>query len=139
MGKTANIVQSQLWIISVKLDSELCLALGLSLQYLRISVVCWLAAMCHHLYATVASIPCCDDPPTYLKYSIFAWGAPLLTLGTSIFIQTHEARDLWNVADLTPFNCWFLGTRATVYTYGLPIVLLLLISGYYLLKAAIVA
>ncbi|XP_011301789.1 cadherin EGF LAG seven-pass G-type receptor 1 [Fopius arisanus] len=120
-------------------DPELCISLGLSLQYLRVSVVCWLAAMCHHLYATVASVPCRDDPPTYLKYSVFAWGAPLITLVAAIHIQTKESSDLWNIKDLTPFNCWFLGSQATVYTYGLPIVLLLLISGYYLLKAAIVA
>ncbi|XP_043277363.1 adhesion G protein-coupled receptor L4-like [Venturia canescens] len=120
-------------------DSELCISLGLSLQYLRVSVVCWLAAMCHHLYATVASIPCRDDPPTYLKYSIFAWGAPLVILGGAAFLQIGESHSLWNVAELTPFNCWFLGTKATVYTYGLPIVILLLLSGYYLVKAAIVA
>lgn len=87
-------------------DPELCISLGLSLQYLRVCVVCWLAAMCHHLYATVASVPCRDDPPTYLKYSVFAWGAPLITLGGAIYIQTKESSDLWNIKDLTPFNCW---------------------------------
>ncbi|XP_044579395.1 adhesion G protein-coupled receptor L4-like isoform X1 [Cotesia glomerata] len=120
-------------------DSELCIALGLSLQYLRISVVCWVAAMCHHLHATVSSVPGCDDRPVYLKYSIFAWGAPLLTLGASIVAQTYETNDFWNVTDLTPFNCWFLGTTATVYTYSIPIMLLILISMYYLLNAAIIA
>ncbi|XP_015190462.1 PREDICTED: cadherin EGF LAG seven-pass G-type receptor 1-like [Polistes dominula] len=120
-------------------DSELCISLGLSLQYLRVSVVCWLAAMCHHLYATVASIPRRDDPPTYLKYSVFAWGAPLITLAVATLVQSRESNDFWNVVDLTPFNCWFLGTNATVYAYGLPIVLLLLVSGYYLVKAAIVS
>ncbi|KAK2584046.1 hypothetical protein KPH14_006496 [Odynerus spinipes] len=120
-------------------DSELCISLGLSLQYLRVSVVCWLAAMCHHLYATVASIPRRDDPPTYLKYSVFAWGAPLVTLALATLLQSRESNDFWNVVDLTPFNCWFLGTNATVYAYGLPIVLLLLASGYYLVKAAIVS
>ncbi|XP_044017762.1 latrophilin-like protein LAT-2 [Aphidius gifuensis] len=120
-------------------DSELCISLGLSLQYLRVSVVCWLAAMCHHLYATVASLPSRDDPPTYLKYSLFAWGAPLITLLGAIHIQRQEKNDIWNVKDLTPFNCWFLGAKATVYTYGLPIIVLLLISGYYLVKAAIVS
>ncbi|RLU16757.1 hypothetical protein DMN91_010825 [Ooceraea biroi] len=81
-------------------DSELCISLGLSLQYLRVSVVCWLAAMSHHLYATVASLPRRDDPPTYLK---------------------------------------FLGVTPTVYAFALPVVLLLLTSDYYLLKAAIVS
>ncbi|XP_011155633.1 cadherin EGF LAG seven-pass G-type receptor 1 [Solenopsis invicta] len=120
-------------------DSELCISLGLSLQYLRVSVVCWLAAMCHHLYATVASLPRRDDPPTYVKYSLFAWGAPLISLALATLLQSRESHDFWNVVDLTPFNCWFLGTTATVYAYGLPIVLLLLISGYYLIKAAIVS
>ncbi|CAD1478418.1 unnamed protein product, partial [Heterotrigona itama] len=87
-------------------DSELCISLGLSLQYLRMTVVCWLAAMCHHLYASVASIPRRDDPPTYLKYSLFAWGAPFVNLGVAIFLQIREAASIWNVADLTPFNCW---------------------------------
>ncbi|KAK9294268.1 hypothetical protein QLX08_011087 [Tetragonisca angustula] len=103
------------------------------------TVVCWLAAMCHHLYASVASIPRRDDPPTYLKYSLFAWGAPLVNLGVAAFLQIREAASIWNVADLTPFNCWFLGTKATIYTYGLPVVLLLLSAGYYLIKAAIVS
>ncbi|XP_011135325.1 cadherin EGF LAG seven-pass G-type receptor 1 isoform X1 [Harpegnathos saltator] len=120
-------------------DSELCISLGLSLQYLRVSVLCWLAAMCHHLYATVASIPRRDDPPTYLKYSLFAWGAPLVTLGLATFLQSREGHDFWNVIELTPFNCWFLGVRATVYAYGLPVILLLLTSAYYLVKAAIVS
>ncbi|XP_057330726.1 cadherin EGF LAG seven-pass G-type receptor 1-like isoform X1 [Microplitis mediator] len=120
-------------------DSELCIGLGLSLQYLRISVVCWIVAMCHHLHATIASVRGCDDQPTYLKYSIFAWGTPLLTLGASILVQTYETNDFWNVTDLTPFNCWFLGTKATIYTYSLPIILLILISGYYLFNAAIIA
>ncbi|XP_076618513.1 adhesion G protein-coupled receptor E3 [Colletes latitarsis] len=120
-------------------DSELCISLGLSLQYLRMTVVCWLAAMCHHLYATVASIPRRDDPPTYLKYSVFAWGAPFLNLGVAVCLQIREANDIWNIADLTPFNCWFLGTNATIYAYGLPVVLLLLTAGYYLIKAAIVS
>ncbi|XP_043529780.1 cadherin EGF LAG seven-pass G-type receptor 1-like isoform X3 [Frieseomelitta varia] len=120
-------------------DSELCISLGLSLQYLRMTVVCWLAAMCHHLYASVASIPRRDDPPTYLKYSLFAWGAPLVNLGVAAFLQIREAASIWNVADLTPFNCWFLGTKATIYTYGLPVVLLLFSAGYYLIKAAIVS
>ncbi|XP_076663167.1 cadherin EGF LAG seven-pass G-type receptor 1 isoform X1 [Andrena cerasifolii] len=120
-------------------DSELCISLGLSLQYLRMTVVCWLAAMCHHLYATVASVPRRDDPPTYLKYSIFAWGVPFLILGVAVFLQIQEAADIWNISDLTPFNCWFLGTKATIYAYGLPVVLLLLSSGYYLIKAAIVS
>ncbi|XP_053970643.1 cadherin EGF LAG seven-pass G-type receptor 1-like isoform X2 [Hylaeus volcanicus] len=120
-------------------DSELCISLGLSLQYLRMTVVCWLAAMCHHLYATVASIPRRDDPPTYLKYSVFAWGAPFLNLGGATILQIREAKDIWDIADLTPFNCWFLGTKATIYAYGLPVALLLLIAGYYLVKAAIVS
>ncbi|KZC08719.1 Cadherin EGF LAG seven-pass G-type receptor 1 [Dufourea novaeangliae] len=87
-------------------DSELCISLGFSLQYLRMTVVCWLAAMCHHLYATVASIPRRDDPPTYLKYSVFAWGAPFLNLGVAAFLQITETNDIWNIRDLTPFNCW---------------------------------
>ncbi|XP_076377887.1 adhesion G protein-coupled receptor E3 isoform X2 [Megalopta genalis] len=120
-------------------DSELCISLGLSLQYLRMTVVCWLAAMCHHLYATVASIPRRDDPPTYLKYSLFAWGAPFLNLGVAVFLQIREASDIWNVKDLTPYNCWFLGTKPTIYAYGLPVVLLLLSACYYLIKAAIVS
>ncbi|XP_031370664.1 cadherin EGF LAG seven-pass G-type receptor 1-like isoform X1 [Apis dorsata] len=120
-------------------DSELCISLGLSLQYLRMTVVCWLAAMCHHLYATVASIPRRDDPPTYLKYSIFAWGAPFLNLAVAIFLQIRETSNIWNTVDLTPFNCWFMGTKATIYTYGLPVFLLLLSAGYYLIKAAIVS
>ncbi|XP_015430360.1 PREDICTED: adhesion G protein-coupled receptor L4-like [Dufourea novaeangliae] len=120
-------------------DSELCISLGFSLQYLRMTVVCWLAAMCHHLYATVASIPRRDDPPTYLKYSVFAWGAPFLNLGVAAFLQITETNDIWNIRDLTPFNCWFLGTKATIYAYGLPVVLLLLSAGYYLIKAAIVS
>lgn len=93
-------------VFSVFQDSDLCISLGLSLQYLRVSVVCWLAAMCHHLYATVASIPCRDDPPTYLKYSVFAWGAPLVTLGAAAFLQARESYSIWNVDDLIPFNCW---------------------------------
>ncbi|XP_071877447.1 adhesion G protein-coupled receptor E3 isoform X2 [Bombus fervidus] len=120
-------------------DWELCISLELSLQYLRMTVVCWLAAMCHHLYATVASIPRRDDPPSYLKYSLFAWGAPLLDLAIATFLQIREATVIWNIADLTPFNCWFLGTKATIYAYGLPVVLLLLSAGYYLIKAAIVS
>ncbi|XP_012235274.1 putative adhesion G protein-coupled receptor E4P isoform X2 [Linepithema humile] len=120
-------------------DSELCISLGLSLQYLRVSVVCWLAAMCHHLYATVASLPRRDDPPTYLKYSLFAWGAPLISLALATFLQSRESHDFWNVADLTPFNCWFLGDAATIYAYGCPIILLLLTCTYYIVKAAIVA
>ncbi|XP_076754139.1 adhesion G protein-coupled receptor E3 [Xylocopa sonorina] len=120
-------------------DSELCISLGLSLQYLRMTVVCWLAAMCHHLYATVASVPRRDDPPTYLKYSLFAWGAPFLNLLVAARLQIEEATDIWNTADLTPFNCWFLGTKATLYAYCLPMVLLLLSAGYYLIKAAIVS
>ncbi|OXU21548.1 hypothetical protein TSAR_006278 [Trichomalopsis sarcophagae] len=120
-------------------DSELCISLGMSLQYLRVSVVCWLAAMCHHLYATVASIPSRDDPPTYLKYSVFAWGAPLVSLGGATLLQMHETNDIWKVDDLMPFNCWFLGAKATVYAFGIPVILLLLSAGYYLLKAAIVA
>ncbi|CAK9815250.1 hypothetical protein ANTQUA_LOCUS8351 [Anthophora quadrimaculata] len=120
-------------------DSELCISLGLSLQYLRMTVVCWLAAMCHHLYATVASIPRRDDPPTYLKYSLFAWGAPFLNLAVATFLQIYETSSIWNIADLTPFNCWFLGTRTTIYAYGVPVALLLLSAGYYLIKAAIVS
>ncbi|XP_046742350.1 latrophilin-like protein LAT-2 [Diprion similis] len=120
-------------------DAELCISLGLSLQYIRVCVVCWLAAMCHHLYATVASIPSRDEPPAYIKYSIFAWGTPLLSLGGATMIQSQESGDLWNVTNLTPFNCWFLGKKATIYTYGLPVIFLLLLSGFYLVKAAIVA
>ncbi|OAD58755.1 hypothetical protein WN48_10300 [Eufriesea mexicana] len=120
-------------------DAELCISLGLSLQYLRMTVVCWLAAMCHHLYATVASVPRRDDPPTYLKYSLFAWGAPFLNLAVAAFLQIREATDIWNISDLTPYNCWFLGTKATIYSYGLPVALLLLSAGYYLIKAAIVS
>lgn len=89
-------------------DWELCISLELSLQYLRMTVVCWLAAMCHHLYATVASIPRRDDPPSYLKYSLFAWGAPLLDLAIATFLQIREATVIWNIADLTPFNCWYI-------------------------------
>lgn len=62
--------------------------------------------MCHHLYATVASMPRRDDPPTYLKYSLFAWGAPLISLGLAIILQNREGHDFWDVVDLTPFNCW---------------------------------
>lgn len=71
-------------------------------------MVCWLAAMCHHLYATVASIPRRDDPPSYLKYSLFAWGTPLLDLAIATFLQIREATVIWNIADLTPFNCWYI-------------------------------
>jgi hypothetical protein len=33
-------------------DSELCVALAFSLQYIRLTVFCWLSAMTHDMYTT---------------------------------------------------------------------------------------
>nr|CAD7431484.1 unnamed protein product [Timema monikensis] len=33
-------------------DPELCVSLGFSLQYIRLTVFCWLAAMTHDMYTT---------------------------------------------------------------------------------------
>jgi hypothetical protein len=33
-------------------DAELCVSLAFSLQYIRLTVFCWLTAMTHDMYAT---------------------------------------------------------------------------------------
>nr|CAD7405251.1 unnamed protein product [Timema cristinae] len=50
-------------------DPELCVSLGFSLQYIRLTVFCWLAAMTHDMYTTFR---CTDGryhvaQPVYLK------------------------------------------------------------------------
>ncbi|XP_046397000.1 uncharacterized protein LOC124163930 [Ischnura elegans] len=82
-------------------DPDLCSALSLSLQYVRLTVLCWLTASAHHMHATfrdgvvVRSWPVAREgrlSASFLRYSLFGWGAPLLCLAASAILQAaHDA------------------------------------------------
>ncbi|XP_071451718.1 uncharacterized protein [Hetaerina americana] len=84
-------------------DPDLCSALSLSLQYVRLTVLCWLTASAHHMHASfrdgvvVRSSPVGHEgrrglSASFLRYSLFGWGAPLLCLAASSIMQAaHDA------------------------------------------------
>ncbi|XP_071451489.1 uncharacterized protein [Hetaerina americana] len=86
-------------------DPDLCSALSLSLQYVRLTVLCWLTASAHHMHASfrdgvvVRSSPVGHEDrrglsASFLRYSLFGWGAPLLCLAASSIMQAaHDGSE----------------------------------------------
>ncbi|GLV37735.1 hypothetical protein CBL_06564 [Carabus blaptoides fortunei] len=127
-------------------DSELCIALAFSLQYIRLSILCWMLCMTRHMYRqfqnNVNLRPAVDTTicRDFIKYSVFAWGLPGFLLCASIFIQYREkAGKLWDTKSLDDLNCWFLDNNAYMYGFLVPCCLLVLSTFSYLVRAAVVA
>ncbi|XP_068084391.1 probable G-protein coupled receptor Mth-like 3 [Anabrus simplex] len=126
-------------------DRELCVALGFSLQYIRLTVFCWLTAMTHDMYTTfrenVNLIPVADPKigSSFCKYSLFAWGSPLVLLAAAVVLQLRQKGGrLLDTASLARTNCWFLDHDAYMYAFILPVLCLLLFDVVYLAKSAVV-
>ncbi|KAJ9583837.1 hypothetical protein L9F63_021813 [Diploptera punctata] len=127
-------------------DGQLCIALGFSLQYIRLTVFCWLAAMTHHMYATfrhnVNLVPHTEPriSASFCRYSLFGWGAPFILLTGALFLQLHQkSGNLLDVSTLTPTNCWFLDHDAFMYGFVVPVLVLLLADAVFLARSAAVA
>uniref|UniRef100_A0A1Y1KGY6 G-protein coupled receptors family 2 profile 2 domain-containing protein n=1 Tax=Photinus pyralis TaxID=7054 RepID=A0A1Y1KGY6_PHOPY len=127
-------------------DSELCIAISFSMQYVRLCTFCWILAMTHHMNAQFKSnlnlVPCDDHAigKHFVRYSLFAWGIPAILLGASVFIQYRDkAGKLLDTASLKTHNCWFLDTNALVYGLLIPSTVLVIITLTYVIRGAIVA
>ncbi|XP_046397393.1 uncharacterized protein LOC124164212 [Ischnura elegans] len=77
-------------------DADLCSALSLSLQYVRLAVLCWLTASAHHMHATFMENPTAAPKEalsaSFVRYSLFGWGLPLLCLLASASLQQASQR-----------------------------------------------
>ncbi|XP_049822327.1 adhesion G protein-coupled receptor E3-like [Aethina tumida] len=127
-------------------DSELCISLAFSLQYVRLCTFCWMLIMTHHMYSQFRTglhlVPITDNNITrhFLRYSLFGWGLPTVLLGASILIQYHDkAGRLLDTASLKSQNCWFLDQNSFIYGLVIPICLLVCATFVYLVRSAILA
>jgi hypothetical protein len=76
---------------------------------------------------------------SFLKYSLFGWGAPLVSLAASIVLQLRARGSLTNTVGLHESNCWFLDDLPCVYAFAIPATALLITNIVYLIKAAFIA
>ncbi|KAF5283914.1 hypothetical protein FQR65_LT13675 [Abscondita terminalis] len=127
-------------------DSELCIALAFSMQYVRLCAFCWILTMTHHMnyqFKTNLNFVSCSDNAIgkrFFMYSLFAWGVPGLFLGGSVFIQYKDkAGKFLDTATLKTHNCWFLDTNAMVYGLLIPATLFVMLTLFYIIRAAVVA
>ncbi|PSN45015.1 hypothetical protein C0J52_11627 [Blattella germanica] len=122
-------------------DAELCVALAFSLQYLRLTVFCWLAAMTHHMFATFrhnVNLVSHSDPHltySFCKYSLFGWGTPLVLIGAAVALQLNQK----GPSTMTRTNCWFLDHDAFMYAFVVPVLVLLFVDFVFLARSAAVA
>ncbi|XP_030747838.1 adhesion G protein-coupled receptor E3-like [Sitophilus oryzae] len=135
-----------LYVIGVGsvLDSQLCIALASALHYIRLSVLCWMLLMAHNLFSQYKTglylNPVTDThiKRNFIRYSIFGWGFPAVTLSMTILIQYHDKGGrLLDTEDLKGQNCWFLSDHALIYGLVIPSCLLICATLYYLLRSAI--
>ncbi|XP_023704646.1 latrophilin-like protein LAT-2 [Cryptotermes secundus] len=127
-------------------DPELCVALAFSLQYMRLTVFCWLTAMTHDMYSVfrknVNLVPLSDPRigSSFWKYSLFGWGTPILLLAAAIVLQLRQkGGNLLDTATLQHTNCWFLDHDAFVFGFLLPVAALLVAVIVFLARGAVVA
>ncbi|KAK6617081.1 hypothetical protein RUM43_014683 [Polyplax serrata] len=112
-------------------DTELCIGLAFALQYMRLTVFCWMLLMSHHMYFTFRDntnlLPHVDERirTSFWQFSIFGWCSPVILLFLSIFLQFRENGSLLKVNDLKATNCWFLSHDAFLYGFTLPVVFLI--------------
>lgn len=127
-------------------DSELCIALALSLQYVRLCTLCWILTMTHHMYIQFKmnlNIAASNDNTIakyFLRYSLFAWGVPGIFLTASVFVQYRDkAGKLLDTTSLKGHNCWFLDRNAFIYGSLIPASVLIIVTLSYILRTIIVA
>ncbi|CAH0556810.1 unnamed protein product [Brassicogethes aeneus] len=127
-------------------DSELCISLAFSLQYVRLCAFCWMLIMTYHMYSQFRTglhlVPITDHNITkhFLRYSLFGWGLPFVLLGASILIQYHDkAGKLLDTATLKGQNCWFLDRNAFLYGLIIPCCLIVVATLFYLARSAVLA
>ncbi|XP_076451539.1 uncharacterized protein LOC143287437 isoform X2 [Babylonia areolata] len=70
----------------------LCTAVAASLHYCFLSSHCWMNVMSYDVYRTFAASTCIltrvrDKRKMFPRYALYAWGMPLLVLGTCLFID----------------------------------------------------
>lgn len=125
-------------------DVELCIGLAFSLQYMRLTVFCWMLIMSHHMYHTfrdnINLLPPIDTGirSSFWQFSIFGWCSPVLVLLLSIYLQSKQNGNLLDVSELKPTNCWFLGRNAFLYGFAVPVSFLLLLTIASLIRTAFV-
>ncbi|EEB10009.1 conserved hypothetical protein [Pediculus humanus corporis] len=125
-------------------DPELCVGLAFSLQYMRLTVFCWMLLMSHHItFKNNANLlPHVDTSikTSFWKFSLIGWCSPGILLCISIFLQSSEFDYtlILNVTDFKRTNCWFLSRKPFIYGYALPVIILLLMIIVSFIRTAIV-
>ncbi|XP_022207550.2 adhesion G protein-coupled receptor E3 [Nilaparvata lugens] len=124
-------------------DTELCVSLSFSLQYLHLTVFFWLTALSHDLCRTLRRNMHVEPPPTeravgcvFAVYSLLSWGMPLALLAAAYLYRTHHHQHHTNNHFLKQYNCWFLEKDIQMLFYLLPTVMLLFWQLYWLAKGA---
>ncbi|XP_050436641.1 adhesion G protein-coupled receptor E2-like [Adelges cooleyi] len=115
----ANMFLTQLFYVvgvgGVQEDS-LCLCLAFGIHYLRLAVISWLCVMTYDMLITFRNNVNLNPRPEpvnvlvsrFVKYSLFAWGMPSLSVISASVMRAMTSRQI--IDNLNPYNCWFFET-----------------------------
>uniref|UniRef100_A0A8D9A6V7 Latrophilin-like protein LAT-2 n=2 Tax=Cacopsylla melanoneura TaxID=428564 RepID=A0A8D9A6V7_9HEMI len=125
-------------------DTDLCLSIAFALHYLHSAVFCWLLLMVYNMNRdfrdTINIVPTLDPniTRTFVKYSIFGWGCPLVFLAFALFLQWDSIDGHWrNTQRLQHFNCWFLNDSVFFNAFATPVCTLVFLKLYFVCKSYI--
>ncbi|XP_008481000.1 adhesion G-protein coupled receptor G6-like [Diaphorina citri] len=123
-------------------DSDLCLSIAFALHYLHAAVFTWLLLMVFNMNRdfrdTINIVPTLDPniTRTFVKYSLFGWGFPLVLLAFAFFLQWENTDGQWRSTQrLQHFNCWFLNDSVFFNAFATPVCTLVFLKLYYICKS----
>lgn len=102
----------------------------------------YFALFCVHRRENVNLVPVADPRmrTNFWRYSLLAWGAPLLLLGEAVALQLRQkGGNLLDTASLRSTNCWFLDRDAFVAGFVAPVGVLLVVVALLLARGAAMA
>ncbi|XP_068236929.1 uncharacterized protein [Palaemon carinicauda] len=119
-----------------RLGSEVCIYLGIGIQFGFLAAFFWLNVMCFEIWRKIRSLksyrPCKSYPNKY--YMMYGWGIPFLISVFTLLMQIHATEDVRGM--IKPAmglpKCWFqVDIALLIYFYG-PISVLFLFNSAFL-------
>ncbi|XP_065221447.1 adhesion G protein-coupled receptor L4-like [Planococcus citri] len=149
MNLLATLFMTQLmYVIGVggTQDPELCVSLAFALQYFHLAEFCWLLSLTYNMYHTfrtnlnlIVVSPHYKIVPSFVKYSLFGWGTPVLFLLFGFWLHREfNAPYSHETFRFDYLNCWFLNEKIYIYSYVLPVTILLVLIAHRMYKTWII-
>lgn len=118
---------------------ELCKAIAIVEHYTWLVVFFWMSAMSYDIFLTFrnfSSIP--DESMSNMKkYIVYAWGAPAVIVAVCCVIDFCECTGL-DFGYGGPTRCWIMDSSALIFSFALPIGLIILSNAVLFILTAVV-